>query len=103
MQVSPTHSDGRPLGDGTFVRTGLIGFLGPVNTFTDTVTLYYVRTLSVGYVKINVIELRDKTEAVMIKHYSLERARVLEIARVNLAVLLRSVDRWWMEKGCGHC
>lgn len=29
FKVSPSHSDGRPLGDGTFVRTGLIGFLGP--------------------------------------------------------------------------
>jgi len=57
MQVGPTHSDGRPLGDGTFVRTGLIGFLGPVITFTDAVTLYYVRTLCVCYVKFNVIDL----------------------------------------------
>ena len=31
MQVNPVHSDGRPLGDTSFVRTGLLGFLGPVS------------------------------------------------------------------------
>jgi len=34
MQVNPVHSDGRPLGDTTFVRTGLLGFLGPVSNVT---------------------------------------------------------------------
>jgi len=31
LQVSPVHSDGRPLSDTMFVRTGLLGFLGPVS------------------------------------------------------------------------
>lgn len=31
FQVQPLMADGRPLGDKLYVRTGLIGFLGPVS------------------------------------------------------------------------
>lgn len=27
----PLHADGRPIGDVCYIRTGLLGFLGPVN------------------------------------------------------------------------
>ena len=32
FQVQPLTSDGRPHGDKQYIRTGLIGFLGPVGT-----------------------------------------------------------------------
>ena len=33
FQVQPLMADSRPLGDKLYVRTGLIGFLGPVSLF----------------------------------------------------------------------
>ena len=41
LQVNPVHSDGRPLGDTTFVRTGLLGFLGPVSVLVISVTSFF--------------------------------------------------------------
>lgn len=34
MQVQPLQSDGRQAGDKMYVRTGLLGFLGPVSKTT---------------------------------------------------------------------
>jgi len=31
LQVRPVDSEGKPVGDKAYVRTGLIGFLGPVS------------------------------------------------------------------------
>ena len=31
FKVTPIHSNGRPVGEQSFVRTGLLGFLGPVS------------------------------------------------------------------------
>jgi hypothetical protein len=40
IQVNPVHSDGRLLGENVFVRTGLLGFLGPVRTISRCLLLF---------------------------------------------------------------
>ena len=48
--MSPVHSDGRPLGDGTFVRTGLLGFLGPVSHNQVIILGVLINIVSLCYV-----------------------------------------------------
>lgn len=53
LQVIPVNSAGSPVGDVPFVRSGLLGFVGPVcNTVFELALLYsFVRASSLQYLK----------------------------------------------------
>lgn len=53
LQVIPVNSAGSPVGDVPFVRSGLLGFVGPVRNAVFELTLLYsfVRANSLQYLK----------------------------------------------------